>query len=105
MPTVRYGTCSWSEKSWVGPFYPQGMAAGDFLAHYAGRFDTVEADTTYYRTPSASLVQRWADETPAGFVMSAKLARTCFLGEDARELDAARVLQLDEFLGPARAFV
>src|SRR5262245_19923860 len=22
MPTVRYGTSSWSEKSWVGPFYP-----------------------------------------------------------------------------------
>src|SRR5262245_9514276 len=30
MPTVRYGTSSWSEKSWVGPFYPAGCQPSDF---------------------------------------------------------------------------
>ena len=36
MGTLRYGTSSWAEKSWVGPFYPRGTPPGNFLTHYAG---------------------------------------------------------------------
>jgi uncharacterized protein YecE (DUF72 family) len=97
MPRLRLGTCSWSEKSWVGPFYPPGTRPADYLAEYARHFDTVEADSTYYACPPAERTARWAAETPDDFVISAKLPRTCFLGEDARELDAGRVLRLEEF--------
>ncbi|MGQ0551686.1 MAG: DUF72 domain-containing protein [Planctomycetota bacterium] len=103
MPS-RLGTCSWSEKSWVGPFYPARMKAGDFLAHYATQFDTVEADTTYYAVPAPAVVRRWAEVTPPGFVMSCKLARDAFLGEDARQIDPARVLQHAAFGEPLNAF-
>ena len=41
---IRWGTSSWSEKSWVGPFYPPGTKPGDFLRYYATQFDTVEVD-------------------------------------------------------------
>lgn len=93
MPTLRFGTSSWSEKSWVGPFYPKGMRAGDMLAHYAQHFDTVEADSTYYRRPNWELIQRWHDVTPPGFVLSSKMPTECFLGsDDPRQLDAERVL-------------
>src|SRR5262249_39832906 len=61
MHRVRYGTCSWSEKSWVGAFYPPGTRPGDYLRHYAEHFDTVEADSSYYARPSASMVRGWYD--------------------------------------------
>jgi len=97
MPTIRYGTCSWSEKSWVGPFYPPGTKPSEYLARYATQFDTVEADSTYYGRPSADRVRNWAAVTPPGFVLSSKLPRTCFLGEDARNLDPERVLVAEAF--------
>jgi uncharacterized protein YecE (DUF72 family) len=97
MPTLRYGTSSWSEKSWVGPFYPAGTRAGDMLVEYARHFDTVEADSSYYHAPGPDLARRWASVTPAGFVLSSKLPRDAFLGGDARELDPSRVLVAEEF--------
>jgi uncharacterized protein YecE (DUF72 family) len=36
-------------------------------------FDTVELNTTFYRLPAASSVDRWAGQAPAGFVYSLKL--------------------------------
>ena len=35
-------------------------------------FDTVEVDSTYYRLPSESMVQGWAERTPDGFTMHIK---------------------------------
>ncbi len=76
MGTLRYGTSSWSEKSWVGPFYPKGTVPGDFLSYYASQFSTVEADVTYYRVPDRRLTTGWVDKTPPGFVLSAKFPRS-----------------------------
>jgi uncharacterized protein YecE (DUF72 family) len=56
----------------VGVFYPPGASPSSFLAHYAQRFDTVEVDSTFYRTPSASLVKSWRERTPPGFIFAAK---------------------------------
>ena len=70
---LRIGTSSWSADSWRGPFYPAGAKSGEFLAHYARRFDTVEIDATWYRTPSESMVRKWERDTPPGFVFSAKI--------------------------------
>lgn len=89
---LRLGTSSWGEKGWVGPFYPSGMAAGDFLSYYATRFGTVEADNTYYAVPRAELVAGWARKTPEGFTLSAKFPRTIVHGGRGPRPDAACVL-------------
>ena len=73
---LRFGTSSWSSKGWVGPFYPDGMAAKDFLGHYAEEFNVVEADVTYYRIPDEKLVRGWDERTPDGFVICAKFPRS-----------------------------
>jgi uncharacterized protein YecE (DUF72 family) len=70
---LRIGTSSWSSADWRGPFYPEGADPGSFLAHYAGHFDTVECDATFYRIPSAKTVDGWRDRTPPGFLFAAKL--------------------------------
>ena len=69
---VRIGTCSWADDALVKHWYPKGTPARERLAYYAERFSTVEVDSTYYRVPTASMVQGWADRTPAGFVMHVK---------------------------------
>ena len=42
------------------------------LRYYADRFDTVEANSTYYRLPDEELVAKWAERVPEGFVMHVK---------------------------------
>ena len=69
---VRIGTCSWADEALVKHWYPKGVPAKERLPYYAERFSTVEVDSTYYRLPDRSIVQGWADRTPAGFVMHVK---------------------------------
>jgi uncharacterized protein YecE (DUF72 family) len=69
---VRIGTCSWADDALSKHFYPPKLPAKERLAWYAERFDTVEVDSTYYRLPSESMVQGWAERTPPGFTMHVK---------------------------------
>lgn len=71
--SVRLGTSSWSAESWVGSFYPAGTQPADFLPYYAQHFDTVEVDATFYRIPTAAMVEGWKAKTPAGFTFAAKV--------------------------------
>ena len=80
MTAFRYGTSSFSAKSWVGSFYPRGTKPGDFLSYYATQFDCVEADVTYYRVPDEKLVSGWDRKVPDGFKICAKFPR--FTGVD-----------------------
>src|SRR5689334_1110066 len=71
--SIRVGTCSWADESLSKYFYPpQVKGAEERLHYYTDRFDTVEANSTYYRLPDRELVQKWADRTPEGFVMHVK---------------------------------
>jgi uncharacterized protein YecE (DUF72 family) len=70
--TVRIGTCSWADEALSKWFYPPKLPAKERLAWYAEHFDTVEVDSTYYRLPSESMVQGWAERTPDGFTMHVK---------------------------------
>ena len=49
------------------------MKPADFLSYYATRFDTVEVDSTFYRTPAISTVKGWYEKTPPGFLFAAKV--------------------------------
>jgi uncharacterized protein YecE (DUF72 family) len=70
---IRIGTCSWADESLTKYFYPpQVKGAEERLHYYTDRFDTVEANSTYYRLPDEHMVRHWADRTPDGFVMHVK---------------------------------
>jgi uncharacterized protein YecE (DUF72 family) len=102
--SVHWGTSSWSEKSWVGPFYPKGTPPGEFLAHYAKQFSSVEADNTYYHAPAPQRVRGWDAKTPLGFAMAAKFPRSIVHAGEGLQPDAQRVLA-PAALAEARAFV
>jgi uncharacterized protein YecE (DUF72 family) len=70
---IRIGTQGWNYDAWVGPFYPSGTRAADFLSTYARAFGTVEVDSTFYAIPAARTVRGWRDRVPPGFVFSLKL--------------------------------
>ncbi|HET6683112.1 MAG TPA: DUF72 domain-containing protein [Gaiella sp.] len=69
---IRVGTCSWADESFSKAWYPKSVKSGERLGYYAGRFDVVEANSTFYRLPDEDLVARWARLLPDGFVMHVK---------------------------------
>lgn len=72
---VWFGSSSFSDKDWVGPFYPSGTKPADFLSYYATHYRTVEIDATYYAVPSRNTVRGWYDKVPEGFLFAAKFPK------------------------------
>jgi uncharacterized protein YecE (DUF72 family) len=102
---LLHGTSSWSEASWVGSFYPEGTAPADFLPFYATQFPAVEADVTYYRVPSASMVAGWVRKTPPGFRLCAKFPRAIVHGGEEAKPDPDAVLVPERVGGETRRFL
>lgn len=93
---IHFGTSSFSSKDWIGPFYPQGTLPVDFLRFYAGKFDTVEIDATYYAVPSAKTVDGWAERTPENFIIAAKFPRSIVHCGEGSKPDGSKILMPDE---------
>lgn len=89
---VRFGSSSFSEKDWLGPFYPDGTKAADFLTFYAAHFRTVEVDATYYAVPSARTVDGWREKTPDGFEMAAKFPKQIVHAGEKAQPDGKKLL-------------
>src|SRR4029077_12930320 len=77
MADIRVGTSAFTAEGWVGSFYPEGTQPRDFLSYYATKFDAVELDNTFYRTPALSTVEGWKAKTPSGFIFAAKMSQVC----------------------------
>ncbi len=59
-----FGTAGWSYKDWFGTVYPKNPDRSfNYLGFIAEKFDFVEVNTTFYRTPSVELTQGWIDKT------------------------------------------
>ncbi len=85
--SIRVGTASWSEPEFVkAEWYPKGLPAGQRLPFYAQRFDMVESKSSFYAIPAASMCERWAKETPDGFLFDAKCHK--LLSRHATKADA-----------------
>jgi uncharacterized protein YecE (DUF72 family) len=76
---TRFGTATWNYPGWRGIVYParspESMSSAERLALYAssGRFDTVEADFTFYRPQSVDEWRRWGRALPPGFPVVSKV--------------------------------
>ena len=72
------GTSGYAYKEWKGSFYPQDLSAKQMLHYYGEHFRSVEINNTFYRMPTAALLQAWAAEVPADFrfVLKASLRIT-----------------------------
>lgn len=101
---VHLGTQGWNYQDWVGPFYPRGSRASEFLDLYARVFETVEIDSSFYAIPSEASVKSWRKRAPAGFTYSLKLPQQITHeqhlrdSEDALERFCQRALELGDTL-------
>ena len=95
------GCPSWSENAWRDYLYPQDAKPAEFLNLYSQVFNAVEGNTTFYASPSAATVQRWAGSMPEHFRFTATFPGDISHSGDLREqLTAAETfLQLLSPLG------
>ncbi len=100
------GTSGFSYAAWRGSFYPKKLPPAEMLAFYAGKLGAVEINSTFYRLPNASLLERWAAATPGSFRFALKsprgithMRRLADAGDGVARL-ADRVGALGDRLGP-----
>lgn len=88
---IRIGTSGWSYSHWRQLFYPKGMRQSEWLEYYAGSFNTVEINATFYRLPRPEYVDGWREATPDDFLFAVKgsrfLTHVKRLGDTGEPLD------------------
>ena len=71
MGRIRVGTSGYVYAHWKHVLY-EGIPARGWLQRYTQVFDTVELNATFYRLPSAAMVDGWRNTTPRGFLFACK---------------------------------
>ena len=72
MDSILIGTSGFSYKDWVGPVYPQGTPAKNYLSLYAKEFSFTELNFSYYRQPDPRTMERMAYATGDDFSFAVK---------------------------------
>lgn len=104
--TILIGTQGWNYAAWVGPFYPPGTRASEFLPTYARAFRGVEVDSTFYAVPDVRAVRAWRERTPADFTFALKMPKEVTHELRLRDADDLvrdfldRARELGQKLGP-----
>jgi uncharacterized protein YecE (DUF72 family) len=75
-PKVYIGCPIWTEKGWVGKIYPKGIKDKDYLKYYAKHFNSIELNTTHYRIPDSTTIERWNEATSSEFRFCPKVPQT-----------------------------
>lgn len=99
---IYVGTCGFSYKEWIGPFYPARTQSANMLPFYARRFTAVEIDSSAYGVPSQRTVASMVARTPEKFRFTFKVPQTVTHPADPNSLnvhDDAR--SLVEAIAPA----
>jgi uncharacterized protein YecE (DUF72 family) len=84
---IHIGCSGWVYRHWRDLFYPPGLPQKQWFAHYAGQFDTVEINASFYRLPTLTTFQGWRDKAPDGFRYAVKVNR--FITHNKKLLDCA----------------
>ena len=92
---IRVGIGGWTYAPWRNNFYPTGLVQRRELEYASRHVSAIEINGTYYGAQKPATYAKWRDETPEGFMFSAKAPM---------RIMQARVLaktggQIDDFLG------
>jgi uncharacterized protein YecE (DUF72 family) len=72
---IHIGTSGWVYPHWRGKFYPGSLPQKEWFNYYAGEFETVEINNSFYRLPTANAFDQWRKQSPRGFVYAVKASR------------------------------
>jgi uncharacterized protein YecE (DUF72 family) len=90
---ILVGTSGYNYPEWKGSFYPEDLSTAGMLPYYAGRFDTVEINYTFYRMPTPKLVAGWTAQVPAHFRFTLKAPRRITHDKRLRPADVGEALR------------
>ncbi len=76
LPKVYIGCTGWSMKEWIGTVYPKGTKTKDYLKQYSKQFNTIELNTTHYRTPDQATIDKWYQEAAPDFKFCPKIPQS-----------------------------
>ncbi len=82
------GTSGYSYEDWRGAFYPETLSRNEFLTYYAGEFNGVELNFTYYSMPGRRTIERMVEFTPEEFSFSVKANKLFTHVRDETALEA-----------------
>lgn len=91
------GTSGYDYPEWKGAFYPAGLRRRDFLAYYAGAFNALEVNSTFYAMPTAGRLASFDARAEGRLRFSVKVNRllTHAPGADWRAAAAAFAAALE----------
>ena len=92
---IRVGIGGWVYAPWRNNFYPQGLAQKRELEHASRHVTAIEVNGTWYGAQKSATYARWRDETPDGFVFSAKAPQRITMSRTLAKTGGA----IDDFLG------
>jgi uncharacterized protein YecE (DUF72 family) len=75
-PVIFVGTCGYSYKDWIGPFYPPTVRKEEMLPYYASIFHAVEIDASFYGILAPNVTRRMITATPDRFRFCFKAPQT-----------------------------
>ena len=72
-PSIHVGIGGWTYAPWRGGmFYPEGLVQRRELEYASRQLTAIEINGTYYGAQKPATYAKWRDETPPGFVFTAK---------------------------------
>src|SRR6266516_4468069 len=72
---IHVGTSGWQYRDWRGRLYPKELPQRAWLSAYASTCPTVEVNNSFYQLPKEETFDRWAEQTPPGFLFAVKASR------------------------------
>ncbi|MFC3551052.1 DUF72 domain-containing protein [Lysobacter cavernae] len=92
---IRVGIGGWTYAPWRDNFYPKGLVQRRELEFASRQLTSIEINGTYYGAQKPATYAKWAAETPAGFVFSAKAPMRIMQSRSLAKTGG----QVDDFLG------
>ncbi len=92
---IRVGIGGWTYAPWRDNFYPKGWVQRRELEYASRHVSAIEVNGTWYGAQKPSTYAKWRDETPDGFVFSAKAPQRITMSRTLANTGA----QVDAFLG------
>ena len=92
---IRAGIGGWTYAPWRDNFYPKGLVQRRELEFASRHLSCIEVNGTYYGTQKPATYAKWRDETPPGFLFSAKAPKRIMQARDLAKTGP----QVDDFIG------
>lgn len=92
---IRVGIGGWTFAPWRSNFYPAGLVQRRELEYASRQLTAIEINGTYYGAQKPATYASWRDQTPDGFVFSAKAPKRIM---QSRSL-ASTQAQVEDFVG------